>query len=129
MTNKSLFCKQVEKICIECGLVHDVELDKLRNFQDLNFGINYSPDDFYNYDSKHPDAILILLRFYLDEDTVTIYEDYVEYFGQAIEQKGEKAITYHAGNIDKVRQKLKSILKAYDLFVEHSKLVKENWYE
>ena len=129
MTNKSLFCKQIEKLCIECGLVHDVELDKLHNFQDLNYGINYNPEDYYNYDSKHPDAILILLRFYIKEDTVTIYEDYAEEFGQVIEQKGEKAITYHAGNIDKVRQKLKSILKAYDLFVEHSKLVKENWYD
>lgn len=129
MTNKTLFCKQVEKLCIECGLVHDVELDKERNSKDLNYGINYNPDDYYNYDSKHPDAILILLRFYLENDTVTIYEDYVEYFGQAIEQKGEKFITYHAGNIDKVRKKLKSILKAYDLFVEHSKIVKANLYD
>lgn len=129
MTNKSLFCEQIENLCKEFGLVHDVKLDKSHNSTDLNYGINYSPDDFYNYDNKHPDAILILLRFYLENDTVTVYEDYVEFYGQAIEQKGEKAITYHAGNIDKVRQKLKSILKAYDLFVEHSKLVKENFYE
>lgn len=105
--------KDVEQIASDLGLYFDTNLDKSLVGDTRSFSMYYDPIDTSNCVAGG--ETIVIMRYFKNDKTVKIWDDYTIEDGKAFETKGKTPTSYK--QISGIREHLVRVLNAYRQYV------------